>query len=494
VRFGSLRTRVTSWYVGFLAVTLILFGSLLYFGLARYLELSIHTSLQDQANSLAQRLLPDLAQKGTEWFVGEVGESYAPEISGRFIRITRQDGAVLYRSGNTRDPDISAASVPQVSPEQRTPKFRIVKIQSHSIVVYSLPFVANGTAYLVETGASHDTIARLLRGLLGALLLLTPATLVAAAIGGRLLMSQPLKPLVTLTDQAERIDAGSVGDRLPVIPSGDELERLSLSLNRMITRLEDALAHNRRFSADVSHELRTPLTILRGEIEQLVAQSSVSAMTANALGSALEEIDRMSKIVESLLAISRIDAGGELTRTPVDLGHLATRTTEQLCLLADEKQITLECTAGRRVIVPGDSIRLSQVIVNLVDNAMKYSETGGHVSVTVEATDSHGVLTVEDNGAGIPQHCLPHVFERFYRADEARSRQSGGAGLGLSIVKAICTAHAAEILLESIEGRGTRVRVELPLAKTLASRADPTVSHSAAAMITFDRKCGDWRD
>jgi signal transduction histidine kinase len=172
----------------------------------------------------------------------------------------------------------------------------------------------------------------------------------------------------------------------------------------------------------------------------------------------------MSHIVENLLAVSRLDAGEvKMDKAPLDLGELATSTVEQMKLLADEKSITLRSNVGRSVYVEGDRSRLQQVIVNLIDNAIKYTPEGGEVNVSLHRGVSTVVLEVSDNGVGIPPHALPHVFERFYRADKARSRASGGAGLGLSIVKAICTAHGAKVEMFSQEGHGSRLNVELPL-------------------------------
>jgi heavy metal sensor kinase len=494
MRTGSLRTRVTSWYVAFLAAALVFFGAALYFSLARYLDTSLQRSLQNQATSIAERFLPDVASKGETWLAGEVNESYAPETSARFIRITQQGGRELFRSGDVRDPLIDASEVPKLSTNQPPASFRAVRIdRAHTIVLYTLPFTSHGIPYLVEVGASRAPIDRLLRGLLIALLVFTPVTLAAAALGGRLLMSQPLKPLVSLTQQAERIGTTPFIDRLPVIASGDELERLSLSLNRMIARLEDALDHNRRFSADVSHELRTPLTILRGELEELIERPGLAASTADVIGSALEEIERMAKIVESLLAISRLDAGGAIVRTPIDLRALTLATTEQMRLVADEKHILLTCADGAPVVVEGDPIRLSQIIVNLVDNAIKYTPAGGHVFVKVLASEQSAILQVGDTGSGIPAESLPHVFERFYRADKARSRASGGVGLGLSIVKAICTAHSAELSIKSEEGEGTIVHVEFPLS-TRESTADETTSRPGSSRAEFRKATKDRED
>jgi signal transduction histidine kinase len=208
--------------------------------------------------------------------------------------------------------------------------------------------------------------------------------------------------------------------------------------------------------------LRTPLTILRGELEALVRLPRLAPEIQDGVGSALEEIDRMSKIVGSLLAISRLDSGGEaMNRTVVDLAALAHFTVEQMRLLAVEKSIELTIAPGEPTLVLGDQARLSQVLVNLLDNAIKYTGIGGNVSVSTANVGNTVVLRVRDSGIGIPASSLPFIFDRFYRADKARSRASGGAGLGLSIVKAVCNAHHATINVVSREGEGTTVSVIL---------------------------------
>lgn len=473
VRVGSLRFRVTSWYVGLMACALLMFGLSVYFGLARYLESTLQQSLEQEAASIGPNFLELDKQKGDQFVIGEVSESYAPEISGRFIRITRQDGSVLYRSGDlhaadARDADIPSATIPALSsvPAMSTGVFRRIAIPGAAAMeIYAQPYATrDGLHFLVETGTSRQPLDRILRSLLLTLLLPTPLILIVAALGGYLLMSQPLKPMVALTEQAERIGAENFSERLPVIPTGDELERLSLSLNRMLARLEEAINHIHRFSGDVSHELRTPLTILRGELEHLVQIPMLEAGMMDAVGSALEEIERMSKIVESLLAIARLDFGDAgMERGCVDLRALACTTAEQMHVLAEEKSITVVCADGLPVQVFGDEARLKQVVVNLLDNAVKYTQDQGRIEVRAWAHGQVGMLQVADDGIGIPPDALPHVFERFYRADKARSRASGGTGLGLSIVKAIVSAHGGLVSVESTVGAGTKVTVELPL-------------------------------
>jgi signal transduction histidine kinase len=305
------------------------------------------------------------------------------------------------------------------------------------------------------------------------LLLTTPTILVVAAVGGYLLMSRPLRPVVVLTEQAERVGRKEMGERLPIIPSGDELERLSLSLNRMIDRLETALAHNHRFSADASHELRTPLTIIRGELESLIQMPSLPAPVMDGVGSALEESARMAKIVHSLMTISRLDCGDEkIELVPVDLIEIVRVTLEHMSLLAEEKHISLRIQSGQPTYVTGDPMRLKQIVVNLVDNAIKYTPEGGDVTVSLSAEKKMAVIEVSDTGIGIPAASLPLVFDRFYRTDRARSRESGGIGLGLSIVKAICDVHDGAASVKSVEGKGTTVRIELPLLLLTATQAD----------------------
>lgn len=481
----TFRSRVVTWFVGVLAAALLAFGAALYFGVHGYLKVTLEHSLSAQARSIAATYLEDEESKGPIWMSSEIAEAYAPELSGRFIRITRQNKQVLYRSGDTRDGQIQSASV--AHPALRassTPFFRDEpQNKAHDLEIYTLPYrTPSGTQYVIEAGASLSAIDHVLSSLLRMLLLITPLILSTAALGGRLLMKLPLRPLVNLAERAEHIGLHQLGERLPVYPTGDEMERLSLSLNRMIARLEDALSHNRRFSADVSHELRTPLTILKGELEQVVQIRALPTAVQESVGSALEEIDRMAKIIESLLAISRLDSGTDLMeRQMVDFGLLAISTTDQMHLLADEKRINLIVEANSAFVL-ADPGRITQVLVNLIDNAVKYTRDGGTVTVTVTSEGPLAILAVSDTGIGIPKACLPHVFDRFYRADKARSRVSGGAGLGLSIVQAIVNAHGGTITLTSTERVGTNVCLALPLCSP--STLGVTQSRSKLATVT----------
>jgi heavy metal sensor kinase len=290
-----------------------------------------------------------------------------------------------------------------------------------------------------------------------------PVTVSIAVAGGFALVRRALKPVERIAHDAEAITQHNLSQRLPVMQTGDELERLSLSLNHMIGRLEDAIQSSKRFVADASHELRTPLTVLRGELEGLALDEQLKLRTRESLGSMLEEVDRLAEIVEGLLALSRLDAGeGQAESVRFDLFELAAITADQMGLLAEDKNITLIREGEREITVEGDRARLKQVVVNLLDNAIKYTPDGGSVRLRITREDGHAVLDVVDSGVGIPPEALPHVFKRFYRVDNARSREQGGAGLGLSIVKSICAAHRVTVEVDSLPGRGSRFRLRFP--------------------------------
>jgi signal transduction histidine kinase len=487
VNRNSLRWRVTSFYVGMLAIALIVFSAAVYLGIEAFLMRSLERSLSMSASSVLSDYVKPLDSKGMSWFLSEMEEAYPPGISDTFVRVSREN-KILYQTGDMRDPPVSASTLPLAIRSEDFHGVHPVPVKSgQQMILYTLPYqTAHGDLIVIETGATTEPIRHILRSLLLILLIGTPVILVVAAIGGYILMSRPLRPVVTLTQKAETVGRHDLGERLPIIRSGDELERLSLALNRMIDRLEETVAHNRRFSADASHELRTPLTIIRGELEDLMQTLMQTPMLppslAEGIGSALEESNRMSSIVESLMTIARLEGGGEhMEMASLDLMSVARVTLDHMSLLAEEKQILFLCEPGEPVYVTGDVMRIKQVIANLLDNGIKYTACGGSVRMSVSAEGDLAVLKVSDTGIGIPANALPLIFERFYRADQMRSRESGGMGLGLSIVKSICGAHHGTVSATSVEGVGTTLRVELPLLTGLSVARDD--QQMAAQMV-----------
>ncbi len=478
----SLRARVTSWYVGLLALTLIVFSAGIYVGMRSYLNRSLQQSLASTAASIGSNFLALLPEKGQAWVFGEIRESYPATSTDRILRVS-SGGVPLYESGVLDGNPALLRSIPILAAAPSEAEFRSYHIGRTDLMVYAVPFHgAGGRDFLVEVGGSLSIMSQTLHSLARLFFISTPLILLAAALGGYLMMRRPLRPLFVLTEKAESIGRNHLGERLPILRTNDELERLTHSLNRMIDRLEEALSHNYRFSADASHELRTPLTIMRGELEELVQQPNMPRQAIENLISTLDEVDRMSRIVDSLMAITRLDAGGErMAMQKVDLSALARTTIDHMRLLAVEKEVPIAFEAAGDVWIVADPLRTKQVLVNLIDNAIKYTpgyagsagvrrdrEPQGIV-VSVVAARGHAVLKVSDHGIGIPSEALPHVFERFYRADLARSRGSGsgGVGLGLAIVKSIVTAHQGTVVISSVEGHGSTVTVEFPLAKAV---------------------------
>lgn len=463
----SMRFRMTVWYAGLLAGLLILFGSGAYLGLKHYLRYTMTESLDAQAQQIAG-LLKNVDASGEKYVIDEIEEHLAPESRSRFIRVTSPGGGTLFESGPPRDRSFDPAQLPRVQLTAQETLRETRLPAGYDLVIYTLPSPSpTGGQFVIETGVPDQEADEVLRGLLIGLSLALPLVVGVSIGGGYLLMRRALSPLQGIAHSAERISSHNLNERLPLPGTGDELERLTASLNRMIGRLESAFQHISRFTADASHELRTPLTALRGELEATAQYPQLPREARETIGSALEETERLSKIVQGLLAVSRLDAGeAEMERVALDLSELAASTAEQMRLLAEDKNISLSCNAPEPVLVEGDRTRLKQVVVNLLDNAINYTASDGKVRLMVRTVGDRAVLEVEDNGGGIPEDALPHIFERFYRVDKARSRQMGGAGLGLSIVQAICTAHSGEVLVDSTEGRGSRFTVRLPLASS----------------------------
>jgi heavy metal sensor kinase len=483
VNTRSLSFRLVAWFAGLLTIIFVLLAALTVAAVRHYLEANL---LQDQARrarQISHTLLAGVVRTGEDFVAAEVEALYAPTANDRFIRITRADGRVLYLSGDPRDHSFAPARVPPVS-LTRYGEFSGAEplADGSTLLIAALNQPEPGGArYVVEVGMSTRGIAATLQQLSILLAVGLPLAVLLAAAGGFVLVRRALRPVDRISQKAEQITQQNLSERLPVAHSGDELERLSISLNHMISRLEDAICNSKRFVADASHEIRTPLTVLHGELESLAQAPHVDHGIRESLGSMLEEVERLAAVVEGLLVVSRLDAGeAQAERVQFDLAQLVTTTADQMSLLAEDKNITVLCEAAERIIVEGDRARLKQVVVNLLDNAIKYTPAGGVVRLQVMAQEGHAVLDVMDNGIGIPPEALPYVFERFFRVDRSRSRDQGGAGLGLSIVKSICTAHGAEIQVMAQPEGGSRFRIRQPLATAGISQ------HGAAAAASHE--------
>ncbi|MGH9523855.1 MAG: sensor histidine kinase, partial [Terriglobales bacterium] len=423
MRGFSLRFRMSVWYAAVLTVCLLGYGGLMYFGLSSYLHRGLQRLLSRQCQLIAGRLAADSEISNPAATLHQIGRDL--ELNGLFVRVSSSAGVVLYRSSFIpRDHSFDPNRVPPLLQEPRQEYLRTITGAGRSdLLIDALPVhLPGGGNLIVEVGSDMDNISSVLHTF-GIILMLGIPVVVLTAIGGAILISRnTMKPLDTIAEQAERFTSRNFGESLPVLHTGDELERLTVALNRMVRRLEEAFQHIERFSADVSHELRTPLAILRGELELVQRSKGLPDTIVEQIGSSLEEIERLSRIVSQLLEISRLEAAPmQKDEAPIDLGKLAESTSEQMRLLADVKSVALNYQITAGCFVEGSAGLLTQVVANLLDNAIKYTNEAGSVDVIVARVADRVRLEVRDNGIGIPQADIPRIFDRFYRADPARS-------------------------------------------------------------------------
>ena len=459
------------------------FGLYTYFGLRYYVRRSQTDTLQRRAHQVAAIVASHVGHENDAFTIDLIKTSYAPEHNDRFIRIRRPDGSLLYVSGQPTDRSFDPASVAapllpagQVDGQSTVAQGNLLLVQTST--------QAAGGRYVIDCGASMLPGERVLSGFLAVLGVGLPLMVGVAVAGGAGLVRRALTPVREITGAAREITSYNLGRRLPVTRTGDELEGLSLVLNQMIGRLDEAFQHSRRFTADASHELRTPLTIMRVELESVSQETGLDQATREKVASVLEETERLAKTVQGLFAISRLEAGEALMDvTRFDLSELVVSTAEQMALLADEKGLTVRSAGCASVEISGDRFRIKQVIVNLLDNAIKYSLHGGEIALATGTADGQAVLEVADGGPGISDEALPQVFDRFFRADNVRTHSENGAGLGLSIVRSICLAHGGSVEATNRAEGGCRIIVRLPLA-TPAVRSSAAAFHLAAVTAT----------
>jgi len=458
----SLAFRLGAWYTLLLGTVFVLVGTGVFVGLQHYLRSNVRDTLSRRSAQVEQIILQAPAEAADAAIVREINTRVAPEFNNRFVLVMRLPAKVVYRSGMPADRSFDPSAVSILSHAVQAPAITIVGDQS--LMVRTTPVHAASGDYQVELGVSIAPTVAVLDRLLDLLALLLPALIVCAAGGGYWLVSWALRPVDRLSQTAEQMSLQNLELRLPVLRSGDALERLSISFNTMLGRLRDSLQTSRRFLADASHELRTPLTVIKGELEELTRESRLTECDLRErIGSVLEEVARLEHLVSGLLALSRLDAGvTQGNWSDVDLAELALSTAEHMQLMAEDRAVRIDVVGLQRTVIRGDRARLKQIIVNLLDNAIRFTRPGGTVWLRTFAEEMDDVLEVADTGVGIPPSAIANVFDRFFRVDEARSRDDGGAGLGLAIVKSICLTHGAEIEVHSRLERGSCFRVTFP--------------------------------
>jgi heavy metal sensor kinase len=314
----------------------------------------------------------------------------------------------------------------------------------------------------VVAASPEERVEQQLGEILVVLVLGLPVIVVLAGVGGYVLARRALAPIDHLAAESRRITADRLHERLSVANAHDEIGRLAAVINDTFARLESSFDQLRRFTADASHELRTPLSVIRGIGELGLRETRTPAEYKEAMGSMLEEVDRVTRLVDTLLQLSRGDAGTvRLSRDVVDLSDLARDVASSLSPLAEERRQRLDVVSAADVRVLADRLVLRDAVTNLVDNAIKYSPEAATIKIHVDGGPEQATMTVADEGVGIPPEHRDRIFDRFYRIDEGRAREMGGTGLGLAIAKWAVEANGGQIVLEPTS-QGSVFRISLP--------------------------------
>ncbi len=390
-----------------------------------------------------------------------------------YVEIRELNGAILYRNEKLGGAYLGSMPVTGEGKDGYSPRSSVLP-DGTRIRLASRVHSVGSHPVLIRIATSEEPLWHDFRESVWALLGAFPMVLAVAGFVAFGLAKRFLAPLGAMAVRAEEITAERLNERLPVENPDDELGHLARVFNETLARLEGSFERLKRFNADVSHELRTPLTTIRSVGEVGLQRGGDTHHYREIIGSMLEEVNRLTSLVENMLTISRADAGHiHLERAPVRLMDLAREAASLLEVLAEEKGERLAVKGDDATVVSGDRLILRHAVMNLIDNAIKYSPSGGTVSVGVERKGDRCVLEVTDRGPGIPPDDREKIFDRFYRVDRARSRDAGGSGLGLSIARWAVEAHGGSIELLSEIDKGSTFRISLPAIDTERPASKP---------------------
>jgi heavy metal sensor kinase len=462
----SIGFRLTLWYLAIFAAAQLCFGVGMWLVLRQHLygiaDHALHAQIEDVTSFLKSQKKKNMTVTKLR---EEASEEYALEHSGDFLQIYDGDGNWIFRA-----PSLEQNQFAPPLATIRGASFRNYQLANRPFRFVAQRIEVNGRSYAVQTGVPIDQIVATLSLFRRYLLMFAPLLLLAAASGGYWLSRNALSPVDALTQTARCIGGSNLGERLEKLTTGDELQRLSDTLNEMLARIENAFLRVTQFTADASHELRTPISLIRTEAEIALRKSRGSEEYRAALRHILLEAERTSSLLEELLTLARADSGREsLHLTLLDLRSTIAETASEWRQLADARNLQFAQTiVDRNLTVLADRRSVQRLLAILLDNAVKYTPPPGVVELRLEVRSDKAVIIVRDTGIGIAAQDQSRIFERFYRTDKARSRELGGAGIGLAIADWIVQQHHGSIAVQSSIGNGSTFLVELPLQTTSA--------------------------
>jgi heavy metal sensor kinase len=470
-----IRVRLTLWYCAMFTAAAAMLSLSSYWMLRRCLVATQYHELQERAEDV-QLLLTQLGDHTDPKFLQQkFAEIYQVKDDGKYLQVIDQDGHWIYRSKRMIE-----ESLQPLSPAELPSAGTVVEFLQGTRYVRTLayPIHANGHAYSVQTGLALNKSMVLLSLFREQLLLLTPAVLILAAIGGHFMSRKALAPVAAIATEARRINDKNLEIRLPVAKTRDEISHLSETLNQMLARVEVGVRSIRDFTANAAHELRTPLALIRTEVEVALSVRRPAEAYREACEQVQLETVRMTSLIDNLLMLARVDAQTETVRLrPIEANELVRRVGEkwkhamQLAFL----DFSVD-PSGEKVLIAGDADSLRRLLTILLDNAVRYTPPGGAVALQVTKTDDHVIFTVRDTGVGIAPEHQPRIFDRFYRVDRSHGNSSGGSGLGLALARWIAERHDTAIVVESAVGNGSSFHFSLPQAAAITEQAGKSVA------------------
>ena len=460
---NSVRARLTAWYVLVFGLLLIGFSIPTYVFVSRSLYGTVDQFLTNAAQATASEYLSEIKE-----FDGDtepaasmtLNELRLPSVYTTIF----SGGRVLASNLPQAQQSIVQQALPYTGQIDTRVLFRTVEgFDEEGARIAVVQVDVNGTEHLVAIAKPLHDVVEQVEVVRRIFYIGLPVTLLIAGVGGFVLAKKSLSPMLEMSDQAQRIGATNLQERLTVSNPRDELGRLAGVFNELLSRLNSSFENMREFMADASHELRTPLSIIRGEADVALSQQRTEADYRETLGIIQDEARRLSRIVDDLLALARADAGQHpLTPREFYLNDLVEEVCRAMQVLANRKGVALTGKFTDDVSFNGDEELLRRLLINLMDNAIKYTPSGGSVSVELFVEPAEVKIVVSDTGVGIPAESAPYIFDRFYRVNGARSRADGGSGLGLAIGKWIAEAHRGSIELTSSSSQGATFKVRLP--------------------------------
>ncbi len=461
----SLRLRLTLWYTGFLAALLILVGAMVFSRVQTSVLSGIDRELQQKGDQIVRLVSLSTGSEVIIKPIGKIVTSFYEQ--GLYIQIRDDSRRVVLRSPNLSQTTIE---LPEAFYQQAMHGgagfYNVSFYHPNDVRVYFAPIQVNGqTLGIVQVARVLTPTAEVLQQLSNNLMLLFAIALALAAGVGYWLTGVALQPINEATATALAITrTGNLKRRVPIHKQrSDEIGALINTFNEMLDRLEELFEKQRRFTGDISHELRSPLTTILGNLSLLRRAKNLPAdEQKEMLDEMYSEAERMHRLISDLLLLSQADSGLAINRAPVELDTLLLEAYRMARRRAGDK-LKIQLLHEDQAVVMGDADRLRQVLDNLINNAIRYTPAGGRIELSLHCTGDEAAITVADTGQGIAPEDLAHIFDRFYRADKARTRAAGGTGLGLSIVKWIVDAHHGRIEVESAPGKGSTFRITLPV-------------------------------